>query len=305
MTTAIANPKNESLLAFVERYASERAISSGARRNLLSTARTFGLYLRRPAQLADLNRETVNAFLADTASVREPSTVKGHRNRLLTLWRAAYDQALVDAYPTRIRPARVPRGNPDSWDKAEVLRLVQATLAMQGTFKRSRVQGVSRAAYLTSLVLVLYETGMRLGDLFGLTWQNFRGNHVGWVQHKTGKPMIRLLSDDAMALLRATFPPDRDKLFGGVINYPRLRKYFARTVASAGLQGTLRKLRRTSGNQVELEHPGAGHQHLGNTPQVFQSHYADSIRLGMLAPSPSPLGLRQYLAAAAAEGGAQ
>jgi hypothetical protein len=51
------------------------------------------------------------------------------------------------------------------------------------------------------------------------------------------------------------------------------RRTFQKIAAAAGLVGTMKKLRRSSGVSVEILHPGHGHEHLGNSRRVFERHY--------------------------------
>ena len=48
---------------------------------------------------------------------------------------------------------------------------------------------------------------------------------------------------------------------------------FSRIVAKAGLDGSFKKLRKSSGTRAEQLEPGRGHIHLGNSRKVFEQHY--------------------------------
>ncbi len=135
----------------------------------------------------------------------------------------------------------------------------------------------------------MHATGMRPGDLLRIGWENLRGEQIHWVQQKTGKPLARPIPTWVADLIYRTFPRGRPAWFGGVISYNRMRLYFAKISEMARLHGTMRKIRRSSGNSVEVKHPGFGHRHLGNTRAVFDKHYADDSRLGSGVPSPEPL----------------
>lgn len=49
-------------------------------------------------------------------------------------------------------------------------------------------------------------------------------------------------------------------------------------VAAAGLVGTFKTLRKTSGTQAEIL-TGRGHEHLANTRGIFEKHYLDRRRV--------------------------
>jgi hypothetical protein len=60
---------------------------------------------------------------------------------------------------------------------------------------------------------------------------------------------------------------------------------FHRIMAASGVdRGTFRWLRRACGSHVESEHPGGGHRSLGNTAQVFRTHYDAEMATEILMP---------------------
>jgi hypothetical protein len=54
------------------------------------------------------------------------------------------------------------------------------------------------------------------------------------------------------------------------------RVEFAKIVKAAGLVGTFKKLRKSSGSRAEQLNAGSGHVHLGNSRRVFEQHYLGS-----------------------------
>lgn len=63
---------------------------------------------------------------------------------------------------------------------------------------------------------------------------------------------------------------------------------FGRIVARAGLFGTFKRLRKSSGSLVEAAAPGMGHKHLGNTRAIFEKHY-EARRLTRPHPTLPPV----------------
>jgi hypothetical protein len=58
---------------------------------------------------------------------------------------------------------------------------------------------------------------------------------------------------------------------------------FQRIVAGLD-KGSFKWLRRACGSHVEAEHPGAGCKVLGNTEQVFRTHYDTAMATQVLMP---------------------
>lgn len=281
------------LRELLDQYLLENVLSDGAARNLRHAVDSFDCYVRaeqnREAGLGDFTARTFNLWLVAIAKQLAENTIIGYRGRLLTLWRYAHRIELLDEWPSRVRSFKRRPGNPDSWEDDEVARMVLEASRYSGYLCSPKAQGIPRSGFLVSLIAIVHAAGPRWEDIQRFGWHNLRGETLSWVQHKTNKPMARPLPGWVVALIVRTFPRTRPTWFGGVISYNRVRLYFGQITERAGVQGTLRKLRRTSGNAVEEKHPGFGHRHLGNTPAVFAAYYADQSRLGMGVPSPEPL----------------
>jgi hypothetical protein len=80
------------------------------------------------------------------------------------------------------------------------------------------------------------------------------------------------LPPEIVATIRKSCPPR-----GPIIDFDRtpewFRLRFRGLVQKAGLHGSFKTLRKTSGSLVELSHPGTGHKHLGNSRAIFERHY--------------------------------
>lgn len=55
------------------------------------------------------------------------------------------------------------------------------------------------------------------------------------------------------------------------------------------MEGSIGKLRHSSGTAAEIIHPGHGHEHLGNTRDVFERHYLDLQKVCSLRVQPPSL----------------
>ena len=262
---------------FVGLYLLERETTPLYAAYLRASAEHFSAWLHHPATLDDFTDDRVNRYLIDRSDGRSRWTIKGERTRLLALWRAAWQSELVSSPPRRVRKIGIPRVAPRAWTVAEMQRLLKAASSVQGEFFRtSAMIRLSRAKFWRAVVLVGYSTGLRLGDMERLKFNDV--GHDGSLvvtQHKTGKVIVCHLLPEAIAAVKAIAKPPRPHIFGGVVGRRVYYRQFAAIVKAAGLDGSTRWLRRTSGTLVEASHPGRGHEQTGNTRDVFLAHYCD------------------------------
>lgn len=277
----------------LDQYLLENELSAGGAANMRRAVDSFDCYVHRELghepTTADLTSRITNLWIISLASQLAKGTISSYRGRLLTLWRYAHRLELVQEWPSRVRKVKVPRGQCDSWTDCEVAALIAEASKIRGNLSSPKAQGIPRAGFLVCAIAVMHAAGTRPGDIRRIGWNNLRGEQLSWIQHKTGKPISRPLPAWLVAMIHRTFPRTRELWFGGVISYNRMRLYFARISERAALVGTMRKMRRSSGNSVEEKHPGFGHRHLGNTAAVFEAYYADKSRLSSGVPSPQPI----------------
>lgn len=142
---------------------------------------------------------------------------------------------------------------------------------------RFRFQEVEKAAYWVSVLWGFFDTGLRLGDLLKLDTAEIRGpGPITVVQNKTGQPVPVVISQECYEAMLATNFRRRKKPWGDVLCYREFQRQFAELFDKAGVKverARSKLLRRTSGSLVERDHPGEGHEHLGNGRDVFLRHY--------------------------------
>lgn len=275
------------LFEFVSAYLLERETCRKYAKSIRETVAHFESWLHHPATLADLTDDRVSRYLIDRGDGRSRWTIRGERARLLALWRAAWMADLVPLPPRRVRKVTIPRSAPRAWTLEEMRQLLSAANSVPGKFTRNSVPLV-RAAYWRAVILVGYDTGLRLGDLERLRFDDVsRDGSIVVTQGKTGKVISRYLSDDALQSVRAISQPRRSLIFGGVLGRREYYRHFARLTDAAGLRGTTRWIRRTTGTLIDVE-TGRGHEALGNGRGVFDRHYRDPRAAGgkrLLPPS--------------------
>lgn len=275
--------------SFLSQYQLERDLSAGHMTMLRSTIHLFGCWLGHVATLDDCRDDTINRWLVWLSDAqRKKTTLKGHRSRLLALWRAAFEYELTDFQPRRVRKIVVPKTLPEAWSLEQLKALLIAADGFDGVFLKSRIE---RRAFWRGFVLVAYDTGLRLGDLLALRFDQVGADGSAIVTtNKTGAAVLCRFHPETMAAIELLRKPGRPFIFGGAIGRHAIFGRFRELVARAGLTGTTRKLRRTSGTWVERIAPGYGHRHLGNGADVFRAHYDDRRISGVEKPLPPKIG---------------
>lgn len=200
---------------------------------------------------ADFTAAAVSEMLRDKAREgRSPYYLRSLRSCLCVLLRAIGDR-------NPVRPVRLPRLERIGWTSEEVVRL----------FVAARGKG----AWWGSLVEAAYYTGLSLCDLLEL-----RGEQIdehGWVRTKRRKTGAAVLVAVPRRLAGELREAGQERIWPWAKTLEWFRRQFREILREAGLTGSFKMLRAASGSAVEAEHPGAGHRHLANTPQVFERHY--------------------------------
>ncbi|MBW3597981.1 MAG: hypothetical protein KY475_11980 [Planctomycetes bacterium] len=103
-----------------------RSRAFNTRRLYVSTLNSFERFLCRPAELSDLNDETVSRYLSYFRALpRSAYSVNKERNNLLCIWRFACRKRLIDVYPD-VEPDPQPERIPQAWTQAQLTQLFVA-----------------------------------------------------------------------------------------------------------------------------------------------------------------------------------
>ena len=269
------------------RYELKRSICQGTADGYRQAVRSLERFAGREVTLGELTPDLVNAWIR---SLKVAATTIAHRRRhALTLWRAASEDELCSPPALwKIRRVRTPPKVPVAWSAEEVRLLAHAAKQLDGDYPKI---GVRRSFFWQVAIRVGWDTALRTGDLLALDPSAFRSSHhrVVVVQHKTGKPVLVALHATTMSFLRAVphWPfivwwPYTDEYF---------RTEFAEIVKLASLKGSFKKLRKSSGSDVEKTNPGWGSAHLGHSfgPKISHMFYFDPTITGCNKPMPEEL----------------
>lgn len=270
-------------------YSLIRDIKPGTLRQYVIVADLVERWAGRPVRLDELDEQSVSEWLRDYAATVKPHTVKGKKSMLLALWRAASDDGLAqEPSARRVRRVRLPQLVPTAWTKAEV----ETLLTYVNSLRRRHKSGLSRASWWDLAVRVAWDSGLRWADLVALRVDAIADDGTATVvQEKTGKISTFRLSPTTLQALRTTLAVcPRSLVCPWPASGETFRDQFTRIVERAGIRaGTWKWIRRGSGTDVEMQLPGVGHLHLGNTRRVFEASYGDPTQIGRRTPCPREL----------------
>jgi len=270
-------------------YLSAREVSREYGKSLTAVVLEFGRWLKRSARVSDFSDAKVNAWLTALVSAngRSRSTLANKRRQLLTLWRYAWQEEHAKQPPRKVRRISVPAPSPAAWDTPELRRVIAAARCVPGKFRRTKIE---RAKFWEAFVRVGYSSGLRLGDLVRLRWEQIRANGIAVVsQHKTGNLVLCPLDASALAALEGIRLPHRSRVFGDCLNRRRTMKGFIAIVRAAGLTGGSKMLRRSGATAVAIASPGWESAFLGHVDQRTARHYVDRAMCQQRKPTPPPI----------------
>jgi len=266
------------LLDFARQYASTVGASPGYTEQLVVLCK------RLPWLVSDLTVARIDAYLTDALHRLAPTTVQNHRRMLNTLRKAALrDGLVVDA--SIGRPLRRVKADPPlvrAWTHEELRSLLAVAAEMPG--------GTLKCPYrilLPAWILVGYSSGLRLGDMLAITYDQLRGNRLALVMRKTRTPHVVLLDQPSLDAIQ-TLPRCGPRIFGSLVGRSQIIISLRRLVKKAGLTGSGKYLRRSSATYAEMAGISAT-GHLGHrTPGLAQRHYVDQLLMADLRrPVPS------------------
>ncbi len=181
-----------------------------------------------------------------------------------------------------VRSVRVDELANDVWSKDEIARLV-ANVDVAIMPKSKSPKAAARRDYWRTAIPAGWFTGLSQGDLWRLDKTHVAPDgSVTIGRSRTGKRATVWLPPHLVQIVRAASGPP----WALQTSAEYFRREFGKIVAASGLQGTFKKLRKSSGTQAEIDHPGRGHVHLANSRKVFEQHY-----LSKAAVEPEPLKL--------------
>lgn len=191
--------------------------------------------------------DVTTADLADWRDLRLKTRSRGTVLRDMGLISAVLEQARLEWEWISVNPMSNVR-RPANPDHREVLITGPQIRQMLRTLGYARdVRGVSQAVAMCFLMALA--TGMRAGELCGLTWANVRADHVRLPMTKNGRPRDVPLSQTAIRIIERMRGFDKLLVFG--IKSQSLDALFRKARARAGLAGfTFHDSRHTAATRI-------------------------------------------------------
>lgn len=191
--------------------------------------------------------DVTTADLADWRDARLKKVSRGSVLRDMGLVGAVLEQARLEWQWISVNPIDNVR-RPANPDHREVLITGPQIRRMLRALGYTReVRGVMQAVAMCFLMALL--TGMRAGELCGLTWANVRADHVRLPMTKNGKPRNVPLSKTAVQVLELMRGFDDVLVFG--LKSQSLDALFRKARGRAGLEGfTFHDSRHTAATRI-------------------------------------------------------
>lgn len=264
-------------------YCSEREVSADYRQALLRVARSMAVHSVTPLTIED---SLFNRWLLQIA--RSQTTRSNYRRMGLTLWRAALDMKLATHAIGKIIRVKTQLPPPVAWSAGELSLLLDHAAKTPGCFRSS---GCPRSLFWQGWILTGYESGVRFRDIHYLQSNQLRGNRLWVTQHKTGRPLGKILSSHCQSVLSELSGLSTDgSLFKWALSRKHVFLHFKQLVKDAGLGGSTKYLRRSGATAVEMANPGSASKFLGHlSPQLAAKHYLDPTLLAERQPAPPPI----------------
>lgn len=257
-----------------EKYLSRRVVT----KHYSNTVRRIARDCRR------LEVDAINLYLRKRLEEIKSVTAQHERTILVQLWRFAFEElGVIDTMPRGIVKIKVKHTPIKAWTIGQCCTAVKATFARDKVRIRS---GARDGVFLRCWILLGYETGARLSDLWRLRDTDFDGNSVQWSQGKTGNPMAKVLSPACMQAVHAMLEDSPD---GTVLDWAMTTTaactHLKKFLRSMDMTGTSKWLRRSGATHIEMTQPGYARRHLGHrTVGLAEKHYIDWTQVNRELP---------------------
>lgn len=153
---------------------------------------------------------------------------------MLAIWRFAHDRGLVPTRPT-ISPTVLPERVPTAWTIEQVKKLMVVAEVSPG-----KVGNVPARLWWPALLLLLWETGERIGAALGAKWVDFNPPHLlirAEARKGRRKDRLYVLTDDLCELLTAAHDPTSDAVLAWPLTPTYLYRRLHRLLKRAGMDG--------------------------------------------------------------------
>jgi integrase len=279
------------LRAFVADYIGCHDLAASSAEQLTCFVNRLEGWRGSSLEVRDLTHQTINDYLRWAREQGySDDTRRNRRTMFLTLADTAADDGLIEPIRRRkVMRVTLPERTPLAYTVEQAKKLLLACEAFTGHHSAT---GIRRRDFWRSYILAAWDTGLRGCDLRRLRVEQVveaPDGRLVRIQHKTKKRIAVTFRDETIRALHRTLPPERALCWPLWGRLELFRREARLLVKIAGLPGSLKCLRSGSGTAVEIEAPGRGHEHLGNTRRVFERNYLDETQIESDRPLPPPI----------------
>ncbi len=289
--TMRARKRRVPITKYVEQYQTASGCRDNSAEQYRIAAQSVERFAGRTIYVDEFCPKLVNDWLAHAQKSLSASTVRTRRNHVVALWRSAHAHGLCATAHVRefIRPVR---GGPKlsaAWTLDEARQLIETARELEGGF--TYYDG-RRSEFWELVVRCCWDSALRLGDLLAAKQAEFNdAGEAALTQSKTGRPVFVRLLPKTVAMLVASGWRDRETLLPVPYCREAFRKQFEQLVTLSCLDGSLKKIRKSSATNVEMRFPGWGAIHLGHLTgfKTADAHYFDFRIIAAKKPNPEEL----------------
>jgi integrase len=217
----------------------------------------------------------INDYLKSRLEKCSTITVKTDRTILLALWKFAYENDIIDHMPKKIVKIKIKKPPTKAWTIDECKNMINKTYADH----RKNRKGVPVGLWLRVWLLIGYESGARLGDIFSFKWEDIDNNVLRWTMSKTGDPMTKILSDKCIEYIDELkkYNTKKDpRILGWICSKRQAIRVMREFLDKCELFGSSKFLRRSGATHIEINQPGMAKLHLGHrTTGLAEKNYLD------------------------------
>ena len=224
--------------------------------------------------VSDLQPGVVNRFLSELST--SATTRQNVRRELLTLWRWAFEEGIIEAPPLRVMKIRTVAKPVEAWSLSD-LRLMLA----RAEGDQTRIGGKANrriCEWLPGWIVIAYDTALRFSDVLALRDSNLRNGCIAGTAHKTGKALVRPLSAFGQEWAQRLIAESPDgSLFTWFLTRRRALLSIRGFLDRQRVRGSSKYLRRTCATYIEMRSPGESWRYLQHSvPTLVQRHYVDA-----------------------------
>lgn len=244
----------------------------------------YGSVLRIANNCQNMTNYDINEYLKKRLEKCSTITVKTDRTILLALWKFAYENNFIDHMPKNIVKIKIRKAPTKAWTIEECKQLINQTYK---DIRKNR-RGVPVGLWLRVWILLGYESGARLGDVFSFKWSDIENNTLRWTMSKTGDPMTKILSAKCVEYINSlkTYNINNDpRILGWICSKRQAVRVMKEFLNNCKLNGSSKFLRRSGATHIEMNNPGMAKMHLGHrTAGLAEKNYLDFGQLRKNTP---------------------